>query len=309
MADTLDAVTAYLAPEGLEAQTTHWLKNIASAHGRLTVAAGKPQFAPFAQNIWLAPEIISFTSIGDAATKLKQIQRNWYPYSFQLHRRTALIQEKLPFVKFKPMNFPAPIPEAPLGSFTLLDDHTMLVSAQCTSRFPNGEPLFVENHIDPPSRAYMKLFEGLTLIERIPRQGERCMELGASPGGWTWVIANTGAEVVAVDRAPLDERLGRRQNITFRAGDAFTMLPDKIGDLDWLFSDVICYPEKLFDFARKWLDSGKCARYFLTLKFQGDTNYDIIEKFAAIPGSRLMHLNANKHELSWYCQRDVDAGI
>jgi 23S rRNA (cytidine2498-2'-O)-methyltransferase len=300
--------TAYLAPEGLVPQTVHWLRNITATHERLIVAAGDTQFAPFAQNIWRAPQLITFTSITDAAAKLKQIQRNWYPYSFQLHRRTALIQEKLPFVKFRPLDFPSVLPEAPLGSFTLLDEHTLLASADCSSRYPNGEPQFIENHIDPPSRAYMKLFEGLTVLANTPRRGERCMELGASPGGWTWVIAGTGADVVAIDRAPLDERIARMPNVSFRAGDAFTMTPDKIGALDWLFSDVICYPEKLFDFARKWLDSGKCRHYLLTLKFQGETNYDIIEKFAAVPGSRLLHLHANKHELTWYHGPDAAAG-
>lgn len=300
MSGVHENMTAYLAPEDLEAQTAHWLTNITARHERLIIATGPRQFSPFAQNTWLSPRIITFRSIGEAASKLKEIQRNWFPYSFQLHRRTTLIQEKLPFVKFKPMTFPARRPEQPLGSFTLLDEHTMLASPDCTSLFPNGEPQFIENHIDPPSRAYMKLFEGLTVLGKAPKPGERCMELGASPGGWTWVIAGTGAHVEALDRAPLDPRIATRPNVSFRAGDAFAMTPDRAGPLDWLFSDIICYPEKLFEFASRWLESGSCKRYFLTLKFQGETNYDIIEKFAAVPGSQLLHLAANKHELTWF---------
>lgn len=297
---TFEACTGYLAPEGLEKQTGHWLKHITATHGRLIIAQGEPQFSPFAQNIWFNPQLIKFTSITDAAAKLKDIQRNWFPYSWQLHRRTGLIQKKLPFMSAKPLAFPATLPTLPLGSFTLIDDTTMLVAPGCASLYPNGEPQFIENHIDPPSRAYMKLFEALTVLNALPHKGERCMELGASPGGWTWVIANTGATVIAVDRAPLDPRIDRRANVTFQAGDAFTMTPDKIGDLDWLFSDIICYPEKLYDFAQRWLDSGRCKNYLLTLKFQGETNFDIIERFAAIKGSRLLHLAANKHELTWF---------
>ena len=113
--------TAYLAPEGLEAQTRHFLKHITQEYGRLIVADGGEQFCPFAQNTWKNPQEIQFSSITDAASKLKALQRNWYPYSYQLHRRTGLIQEKLPFVNFKPLTYPAKKVTAPLGSFTLID--------------------------------------------------------------------------------------------------------------------------------------------------------------------------------------------
>lgn len=294
--------TAYLAPEGLDKQTAHWLKNISATYGQLIVAEGPIEFSPFAQNTWINPQIVKFTSITDAAAKLKAIQRNWFPYSYQLHRRTGLIQEKLPFIGNKPLKFPSVQPKFPLGSFTLIDENTLLAAPECLSLYPNGAPQFIENHIDPPSRAYMKLFEALTVLNAKPKKGDRCMELGASPGGWTWVIANTGADVIAVDRAPLDPRIECRPNVTFQAGDAFAITPEKTGDLDWLFSDIICYPEKLFEFTKRWLISGRCKNYLLTLKFQGETNFEIIERFAAIPNSHLRHLAANKHELTWFCQ-------
>ena len=294
--------TAYLAPEGLEAQTRHFLKNIVEEYGRLIVAQGPKQFCPFAQNIWLDPKVIQFNSITDAANKLKNLQRNWFPYSYQLHRRTGLIQDKLPFVNFKPLTYPAKKVSAPLGSFTLVDENMMLASPHCSSLYPNGEPQFIENHIDPPSRAYMKLFEGFTVTGVAPEKHETCLELGASPGGWTWVIAKSGAKVIAVDRAELDPRIRALGNVTFKAGDAFTMTPEKIGKIDWLISDIICYPEKLYDFVKIWLSAGACKSYLLTLKFQGETNYKIIEAFAAIEGSKLYHLHANKHELTWFYQ-------
>jgi 23S rRNA (cytidine2498-2'-O)-methyltransferase len=299
---TTDVSTAYLAPEGLEAQTRHFLKKVRTVYGRLIVADGPEQFCPFAQNIWLNPIEIGFRSITDAAAKLKSMQRNWYPYSYQLHRRTELILNKLPYVNFKPLSYPAKKVSTPLGSFTLIGENTLLASPSCTSLYPNGAPEFIENHIDPPSRAYMKLFEAFTVMGVLPEKHETCLELGASPGGWTWVIAKTGAHIIAVDRAPLDPRISSLANVTFRAGDAFTMTPERIGSIDWLISDIICYPEKLFDFVNIWLASGACKNYLLTLKFQGETNYKIIESFASVTGSRLFHLNANKHELTWFHQ-------
>jgi 23S rRNA (cytidine2498-2'-O)-methyltransferase len=36
-----------------------------------------------------------------------------------------------------------------------------------------------------------------------------------------------------------------------------------------------------------------------TIKLQGATDHDVTRRFAAIPGSRLLHLHHNKHELTW----------
>jgi 23S rRNA (cytidine2498-2'-O)-methyltransferase len=50
---------------------------------------------------------------------------------------------------------------------------------------------------------------------------------------------------------------------------------------------------------RRWLDSGLARRFVCTIKFQGATDHATARDFAAIPGSRLMHLHHNKHELTW----------
>ena len=77
------------------------------------------------------------------------------------------------------------------------------------------------------------------------------------------------------------------------------MTPETVGPVDWIFSDVACYPEKLLEWVNHWLESGLCKNYICTLKFQGDTSYDIAKQFLAIPGSQLHHLIHNKHELTW----------
>lgn len=291
---------AYLAPEGFVAQLQAELQNVQAVHERLILARGPLQAAHWAQNIWLAPEIVKIASIKDAARQLKAVQRNWWPYAFHLHRRTEHIQNELPHLSAKPLAFPADLPTAPLGSFALLDESTLLYSAACTSPFPNGEPAFEEFKVGPPSRAYLKLFEALTVLGVRPRPGERCVELGASPGGWTWVIARLGASVVAYDRAPLDPLVLAMPGVEGRVGDAFQAKPEQFPDgIDWLFSDIICYPGKLLEHVRLWLASGKCRNFVCTLKFQGDDHYGVIAEFAAIPGARVFHLAHNKHELTF----------
>jgi 23S rRNA (cytidine2498-2'-O)-methyltransferase len=39
--------------------------------------------------------------------------------------------------------------------------------------------------------------------------------------------------------------------------------------------------------------------FLCTLKFQGETDHATARAFAAIPGSQLLHLSCNKHELTW----------
>ena len=296
----LDA-TGYLAPEERVERVTSSLERVQAVHGQLVIAEGPPQPCAWAQNVWLEPYRLQVKSIRDAVAQLCALQRNWWPYSFQLHRRSELTKAQLPFVAAKPLEFPVPAPAAPLGSFCWLDPETLLCSPRCTSPFPNGEPRFVEfdERQGPPSRAYLKLFEALTLLGAHPAAGERCLEIGASPGGWTWVLATLGARVLAVDRAPLAPNVARMANVEARLGNAFAATPERIGAVDWLFSDVICYPEKLYDYVRLWLDSGHCRKFVCTLKFQGEGHYDAIERFAALPGSRLVHLFHNRHELTW----------
>ena len=296
-----ESATAYLAAEGFEEELRTELGEVSEAHGRLLLAPGPPRAAAWAANVWLEPRRLKIASVGDAAKQLRAIQRNWALYSHALHRRAALIEAKLPKVSAKPLAFPAPAPTAPLGSWTLLDAETVLASARCSSPFPNGAVRFVEDRAAPPSRAYLKLWEALTLFGEHPAPGETCLDLGSSPGGWTWALARLGARVVSVDKAPLDPRVAAMPGVEFRRESAFALDPRDLGPVDWLFSDVVCYPPRLLALVERWLAAGACKRFLCTVKFQGATDHETARRLAAIPGSRLLHLHHNKHELTWMC--------
>lgn len=252
----------------------------------------------------LEPELLKFKSIGEASGALKSIQRSWAPYQYQLFRRANLIQEKLPYVNLKVRKFPTKIPSSPIGLYTLIDENTMICSAKTSSFIPAGQIVFEEDHENPPSRAYLKIQESLTMANllngtELPKAGERCFEAGACPGGWTWVLVGLGAQVYAVDRAELASDLMKNSLVTFQAHDAFTLKPQDIGYCDWVLSDVICYPERLLKWVKEWLSSGLCRNMICTIKMQGEPEWDVIRQFAEIPGSRIVHLNYNKHELTW----------
>ena len=260
----------------------------------------------WARTCMTEPFILHFDSIGEAAGELKKLQRNWAPYQFTCFRRAQLIQEKLPYINLKDRQFPFSIPDSPMGLYTLLDEHTLIASAATTSPLPAGILHFIEDHENPPSRAYLKIQESLTLADYyfkcgLPSAGQKCFEAGACPGGWTWVLVGLGANVHAVDRAELAPELMSNPLVKFQAHDAFTLTPQEIGPVDWVFSDVICYPERLLEWIHKWFDSGLTRHMICTIKMQGAIDWGIVRKFEEIPNSIIVHLNYNKHELTFIC--------
>ena len=264
-----------------------------------------PDDLPYwARSAMLKPRILNFESIGEAANSLKNIQRNWAPYQYQYFRRANLIQEKLPYINLKPRSFPVKIPAKPIGLYTLISEKQMIFSAETSSFLPAGKITFLEDHENPPSRAYLKIQESLAMANLLngtefPKPGEHCFEAGACPGGWTWVLVGLGASVHAVDRAELSPELMENPLVKFQAHDAFMLKPQDVGFCDWVFSDVICYPERLLKWVNEWLESGLCRNMICTIKMQGEPDWNIIKQFSEIPGSRIVHLNYNKHELTW----------
>jgi len=302
------AFTGYLAAPGFLPELMAELDlEGASGAGHLVfgdlVFAKRMRPAAWAQNIWRNARLLPAPSIGQAAKALHGLQRNWWPHPVRLARRAALVAEKLPKVSAKPQVFGEAAPSAPLGSFTLWDEATLIASADCSSPYPDGQVRFVEDRVSAPSRAYLKLWEALTLLGVMPRPGELCLDLGSCPGGWTWVLASLGASVLSVDRAPIEPHIAAMPGVEYCQGSGFGFDPRVAGGpgarVDWLCSDMACYPARLYELVRRWLDADACRNFVCTLKCQGDADFETIQAFAAIPGSRVMHLAHNKHELTW----------
>lgn len=304
----------YIAPQGFEAELAAELACLGIAilqqrdrlflcdfeRGQLLKAGKRPRHPVWAQNIWLEPEFIPIKSIGSAVQELKARQRNWALFGTAFFRRAALIEQQLPKVTTKQFVFGQPAPAAPLGAFTLWEENLLLAAKECSNPFKNGEIFFAENKLDPPGRAYLKLWELFTLTGKQPAAAELCLDLGSCPGGWTWVLASLGARVFSLDKAPLAPNVAAMPNVDFCQGSAFALLPEDVGTVDWLCSDLICYPEKLLNLIERWLEAGAARNYVCTIKFQGEVDFDLLDRFLAIEGSRLVHLSHNKHELTWY---------
>jgi 23S rRNA (cytidine2498-2'-O)-methyltransferase len=271
----------------------------AGEHGRLMLSNEPARDLVWAHSVWRNPVRIEFTSINDAAKKLLALRNGpWALADFEHHRRGSLIEAQTRGGR-KPV--PAKIsflsPRRPhLGQFLLLEPGVMIAASDTSSWIAGGEPQFEESP-EAPSRAYLKLWEFFTVEGVRPLAGETCFDLGASPGGWTWVLAKLGAHVTSIDKADLAPHVAAMPHVQLRRADAFKLKPEK---LDWLFSDVICEPRRLLELVHEWRASGLCKNFVCTIKFKGETDFGVLREFLEIPGSHARHLFHNKHEVTWW---------
>lgn len=288
----------YFANEKFLPELQQELKNIVSVHGSLILTEGPLQNSVWAQNIWLDAEIIQFESISQAAKALKSRGKLWAPYTIHHHRRAQLIQDQLLSIKPRVLDFLESVPESNLGAWALIDKNTLIASSKTTSPFPLGEVKFNEDKKNPPSRAYLKLWELFTVYGVRPNKGSKVVDFGSCPGGWTWVLQQIGCEVISIDRAPLEPHIAQLPRVQFIKTNAFTVKPEDLGKIDWFFSDIICYPEKLFELVTAWQQTGLCENFVCTIKFQGETDFVTLEKFKALENTHVRHLHHNKHEVT-----------
>jgi 23S rRNA (cytidine2498-2'-O)-methyltransferase len=147
-----------------------------------------------------------------------------------------------------------------------------------------------------PSSAFRKLEEALTWLGTQPQPGDRCVDLGAAPGGWSHVALGRGASVTAVDRAELDPRIAKRVRHVRR--DGFSYVPED-PPVDWLLCDIIAAPEKSFLLLERWLASGWTRNLVFHLKFKGRRHYALAQSARALaPALRVKHLFYDRNEVT-----------
>lgn len=256
----------------------------------------------FAQDIWFEPKIVNFQSISEAVQILRQAGKFWYLHPVSHVRRSRLIEAQLR--KYPPLkrHFPLEFDLPSLGAFSLLDNNTLLYSAKRLKKWPQGQCFFIEDKCNPPNRAYLKLWEALYLLDKYPKAGDLALDLGASPGGWTYVMQSLGASVTSVDKAPLDPKIAALPRIHFLKQSAFALDPAQLEEqYDWVLSDVACYPDRAFSLINKWINADKKAKQLIfTIKLQGKIDLATIQQFQAIPDSRILNMFYNKHEVTFF---------
>lgn len=171
------------------------------------------------------------------------------------------------------------------------------------STYPAGWHEFEEDKDFPPNRAYLKLWEVFTLHDIKISNEDEAIEIGASPGGWSWVLSQKCKKVHTFDRADLAPQVKKIKNIEHRIGDAFKVDPKQYKNCTWFFSDLICSPEKILETIQFWLDHSPVKNFVCTVKFKGECNFEVIDKLLKIPDSIVVKLYQNKHEVTWIKQQ------
>lgn len=301
-----------MAADGFSHELKNELKNIEFERDRLFLAPSSGQNdVIWAQCIGFNATLHKFQSINEAVEILKSQQINSVPQKRWAHcsnehfRRAELIQEKLFKFKYKSMQFLEEIKEHQWGIWFLIDQNTLACASSTNSALPLGLVQFQEDKVNPPSRAYTKLWEFFTVYKIIPQAHENVMDLGSCPGGWTWVLANLGCQVISVDKAPIDEKVRSRPNVKYLKKDAFSLKKEDVPKIDWLFSDIICFPEKLHELVMYWYNEAQVKNFVCTIKFQGETDYKALSLFKQIPDAKITHLCHNKHEVTFYLSRQL----
>ena len=167
------------------------------------------------------------------------------------------------------------------------------------SHFPGGEVALASDK-QAPSRAFTKLVEAELRLGRKIAGGETCVDLGASPGSWTYVAVQRGARVTAVDRAELRADLLQHRRVHFQRGDAFRFEP--AAPVDWLLCDVIAEADRTAELLLRWLTNAWCQHFVVTLKVDDSGSVPLLESLKReLPPLtaelRLLRLSANKKEV------------
>lgn len=168
------------------------------------------------------------------------------------------------------------------------------------SRYPAGN-VVIANNRDAPARAFAKLAEAERHLGRSIQKNESCVDLGASPGSWTWHAAKSGALIISIDRSPLRADLMRNKNITFKKGDAFKFQPTQ--PVDWLVCDVAAFPDRILALLDDWLTKKLCRNFIVTIKFRGSEDYKLLRDAKLLLQRHdceflLRNMNANKNEVT-----------
>lgn len=135
--------------------------------------------------------------------------------------------------------------------------------------WPGGVPRLKASR-NAPSRAALKLEEALLRLtgrdvrHRLLRPGVTAVDLGAAPGGWTWLLAQHGVSVIAVDNGPLAPQLRDSPLIHHLRCDGLTYRPPRT--VDWMVCDIVEQPIKIAALAERWLREGWCRRSIFNLK-------------------------------------------
>ncbi|HVR81068.1 MAG TPA: 23S rRNA (cytidine(2498)-2'-O)-methyltransferase RlmM [Luteimonas sp.] len=158
-------------------------------------------------------------------------------------------------------------------------DHAFLAQSDPgdSAPWPLGIPR-LKLHADAPSRSALKLEEALlTLLDdderaQLLRPGMRAADLGAAPGGWSWVLGRQGLRVSAIDNGPLRQHVLDSGLVEHLRADGFAWQPKQA--LDWMVCDMVEQPRRVAERMATWLRESWCRQTIFNLKLPMKKRWD-----------------------------------
>jgi 23S rRNA (cytidine2498-2'-O)-methyltransferase len=167
-----------------------------------------------------------------------------------------------------------------------------------------------------PSRSTLKLAEAIGEFldekERAKRlaPGATAVDLGASPGGWTWQLVQREMMVTAVDNGPMDAKLLDSGQVKHRREDGFHYRP--ADPVDWMVCDMVESPSRIAALVSRWIAEGWCRESIFNLKLPMKKRWEemlrcreIIDEALGGGGYflRLKHLYHDREEITGHLAR------
>lgn len=153
----------------------------------------------------------------------------------------------------------------------LAGSHALLASSRPndSAPWPQGIPR-LRMPPEAPSRSALKLEEALLVLldaeesARLLKEGMVAADLGAAPGGWSWVLARHRLQVSAIDNGPLRQSVLDTGRVQHLRADGFSWQPPH--PLDWMVCDMVEQPRRVAERMATWLREGWCRHAIFNLK-------------------------------------------
>jgi len=132
-----------------------------------------------------------------------------------------------------------------------------------------------------PSRSTLKLDEAWQTFFKKEDQNNyldrkmTAVDLGASPGGWTWQFTRRFIHVHAIDNGPMQKELMDSGLVTHLKVDGFNYRPPK--PVTWMVCDIVESPKKVAKLISQWLCNGWCTYTIFNLKLPMKKRYQEVQ--------------------------------
>jgi 23S rRNA (cytidine2498-2'-O)-methyltransferase len=117
-----------------------------------------------------------------------------------------------------------------------------------------------------PSRSTLKLVEAIMTFDLEPelQAGQTAVDLGASPGGWTFQLVQRELHVTAVDNGNMDAALMNGGNVDHERADGFRYRPKR--PVSWVVCDMVEQPIRIARLIADWIADGHAQSAVFNLK-------------------------------------------